>query len=401
MSPTAIERSAELQRRVFAEVSDAIVVFDAATARILDSNPAATRLFGWTREELLDLSIPDLAADPENARATVASMARRVAGVLRPRIAVRKDGSHFPVDIRFDQFPWRGGTACVAMVRDHSRRQRADDYLALKLRESIVRESLLSMSHELRTPIAAIKAFADGLRTGAVPEAQRRQFVNGIARQSERLAALVDHSLVLAMSEEAARNIRGPSTDLAAGVKETVADLQAWAGRRKVRLTACVPERMDVAIDRLELFRILQNLIGNGIKHNRPGGRLRVCAERAGSEALVCVCDDGPGIPPSELPRVFDRFYRGEAARRREVRGLGLGLSLVRELVEACGGTVWAESREGKGASFWVLLPLVRDPRGSSRKTLQLRDRKPASTIRCACPGTDAVTTKLPTGTNS
>src|SRR6185503_6389944 len=128
------------------------------------------------------------------------------------------------------------------------------------------------------------------------------------------------------------------------------------AEARNVALAASVPEDVVVTADRPRLEQVAANLIDNAVKYTPPGGRVDVDVRRAGDRAILRVRDDGPGIPADELPRIFDRLFRGDTSRTE--RGLGLGLSLVKAIVEAHGGTVDVVSEPGQGSVFTVSLPL-------------------------------------------
>lgn len=379
--------SAGLYRRVFHEVREAILVFDARSFRIVDANPAAERLTRYSRAELKRLTIPDLSSTPDDAREILGHYVRGTLKRLPSRALARSDGSTCPVEVTIGDFSCGRRRMLVSVMRDLTEHRRAQEWAKLRLKERLLRECLMSVSHEIRTPIAAVKTHAELLSHASRRGHPCRRFARVIVRQTDRLAGLVDRMLDLSAVEARARRRKPKPASLADAVRGTMGSLKAAAGSRGVSMQSKVPEGIEVAFDAVDLSRVLQNLLENAVKHHRAGGRVWVCAHRVGAEVLACVCDNGVGIPYKEQPRVFDRLQRGARARRLGIPGAGLGLTLVRELVEGGGGRVWMESAPGKGTTFWLALPLFAGGSALRSGPLQFCDHRgtaPSCPIRTA-----------------
>lgn len=224
-----------------------------------------------------------------------------------------------------------------------------------RLREGEKRQRafVAHLAHELRTPVSAIKGFAETLRRGALRDERRRgDFVRTIESHADRLAWIVDNLLSLS-ALEAGRALKLEPVEVKDEVAGYIASIATLTAAKRVRVVSTVPEGLRVLADRPHLLQALENLVGNAVKFNRPGGWVRVEASRMHGLVRLSVRDNGPGIAPSHLPRLFDRFFRGGDDR---APGAGLGLSLVRKIAVAHGGTVTVESRHGHGAAFHLHL---------------------------------------------
>jgi signal transduction histidine kinase len=211
------------------------------------------------------------------------------------------------------------------------------------------------VSHELRTPLTVIRGAGHNLQRGVVRDpAQVENYAGLIVKHADQLTDMVEQLL----SFSSARR-KGPvsreAVPLAPLVQE-VLDANA-AELSGVDVQVDVPDRLAVSGEPASLKRVLLNLVGNAAKHARSGRWLSIGARADGGSVYLRFTDRGPGIDREDLPRIFDPFYRGERARAEQIRGSGLGLSLVKEIVEAHGGIVSVESHEGQGAVFTVRLP--------------------------------------------
>ncbi len=220
-------------------------------------------------------------------------------------------------------------------------------------------------SHELRTPLAALSGFIETLKGPARNDtAARERFLDIMEAQAKRMARLIDDLLSLSRIELAAHVRPETRVELVPIVRQVVDALQMLARDRGVAVAVHAPaEPLVVSGDRDELTRVFENLIENALKYGASGKRVDITLSRAfnvsgGEEALVAVRDYGPGIPAEHLPRLTERFYRVDVAESREQGGTGLGLALVKHIMNRHRGRLTIESRPGEGATFSVRLPM-------------------------------------------
>lgn len=229
------------------------------------------------------------------------------------------------------------------------------------------REFLADVSHELRTPIAAMRTFNELLVEGAAEDpTTRNEFLEASRAQLERLDWLAQNLLELSKLDSGLVLLDLRPDDVRSAVEQAVEQATPTARRRGVNLTLDLPEHpIRVRHDPVRIGQVVANLIGNGIKFTPRGGEVRVEARQSlDGGATIQVSDTGVGIDPAELPRIFDRFFRGSRASEARGSGSGLGLAIVRSIVEMHGGTVVVESRLGGGSRFTVTLPVQPHPTG-------------------------------------
>jgi two-component system phosphate regulon sensor histidine kinase PhoR len=229
------------------------------------------------------------------------------------------------------------------------------DVTEAKRAEATRRDFVANASHELRTPIAAIRAAAETLLSGALEDpAAARNFLGIVSRHAERLARLTQDLLDLSRIESRQWEIAVAPVH-AAPIARAVVELLAGAARDKgLALASSVADEVVVKADARALEQVLVNLVENGVKYSAQG-RVTVSAGRDEGAWILSVADTGPGIERHHLARIFERFYRVDAGRSREQGGTGLGLAIAKHLVQAMGGDVGVESGEG-GSRFWVRL---------------------------------------------
>jgi two-component system phosphate regulon sensor histidine kinase PhoR len=232
------------------------------------------------------------------------------------------------------------------------------DLTRIKKLERTRQEFVANVSHELRTPLSMIKGYVETLLDGAKddPELATR-FLQTIDRNTERLTLLIEDLLTISELESNRVKLNLQPVNARSLTAKVIADMATRAATRNVKLLNEVPE-MEVAADAGRFEQVLINLLDNGIKYGRASGTVEVRARPADGHFLeFSVCDDGPGIAPGALERIFERFYRDDKARSRDQGGTGLGLAIVKHLVQSHGGKVWVRSEPGAGASFHFTLP--------------------------------------------
>ena len=235
------------------------------------------------------------------------------------------------------------------------------DITELRKLENIRREFVANVSHELKTPLTSIKGYVETLLDGAINDPEHNQeFLKTIQEHTNNLSQLIDDILDLSAIEAQRVNYRFEAVSVKEVVDRIVKALDPMAKAKKVAVMIDKPDTLPKArADREKLAQIVINLIDNAIKFNKPGGEVRLHAEPNGTTLKVQVTDTGRGIPPEDLPRVFERFYRGDKSHSHEVPGTGLGLAIVKHLVEAHKGTITAQSTPGQGSTFQFTLPLA------------------------------------------
>ncbi|MCL2878166.1 MAG: ATP-binding protein [Acidobacteria bacterium] len=239
------------------------------------------------------------------------------------------------------------------------------DISEIRRLERARRDFVANVSHEFRTPLSVIQGFAETLLDGALEDAENgRRFSKIIYEQSLRLSRLTDDLLKLAQIEAGQFMAELRSADLGPILESCVeaARVLIRSDQKELTLELEYPPSMPpLHADARSIEEILQNLLGNAIRYTPGGGRISVKASASGGEMALSVSDTGIGISSADRPRIFERFYRTDAARSRESGGTGLGLSIVKHLVEFHGGRVEVESEIGRGATFRVFLPLHKE----------------------------------------
>ena len=231
------------------------------------------------------------------------------------------------------------------------------DLTRLKQLESARQEFVANVSHELRTPLSLIKGYVETLLDGARdnPEVAAK-FLQTIDRNAERLKLLIEDLLTISELESGRVKLNLQAVSLSPVVGKVFEDFKTRADAKSMKLINQAPD-LAVRADADRLEQVLGNLVDNAIKYGRAKGTVTVGGSaREGGQVEVFVQDDGPGIPPEALERVFERFYRVDKARSREQGGTGLGLAIVKHIVQNHGGRVWATSEPGHGTTFYFTI---------------------------------------------
>jgi signal transduction histidine kinase len=226
---------------------------------------------------------------------------------------------------------------------------------ALEEQERMRRQFIANAAHELRTPLTNLQGYLEGLRDGVI-EPDRATF-ESLWDEADRLVRLSRSLDTLAAGDAASGTTTGTmELDLAAVIRSAVELTRAGALAGGLTLDVDLPETLPARGDPDQLAQVIGNLLQNAVRYTPQGGRIGVRGERRSGDILVSVVNSGEGIPAADLPHVFERFYRVEKSRDRARGGAGIGLAIVRQLVESAGGTVGAESGDGQ-TRFWFRLP--------------------------------------------
>jgi two-component system phosphate regulon sensor histidine kinase PhoR len=245
------------------------------------------------------------------------------------------------------------------------------DISELRRLERVRRDFVANVSHEFKTPLTAIQGFAETLLAGALDDEQNRErFLGIILEHARRLSRLTDDLLRLSQMDSDRLEMENDEVSVAQIVDICLETAQHRAAESGLRLKVNIPPKMPpVAGDRRRLAEVLQNLLDNARQYTPRGGEIELSAEVRGSEVVFTVSDTGIGIPQTDQSRIFERFYRVDAARSREAGGTGLGLAIAKHLVESQAGRIWVESEVGQGSHFHFSVPIF-DPQRVNHRTV-------------------------------
>jgi two-component system, OmpR family, phosphate regulon sensor histidine kinase PhoR len=352
-----LARDRSQMRAVLNTMVDGLLVTDGAgQVRLL--NPAAARLLGVTAATVTGKTVLDLTLD--------APLQSLVDEVLRTgAAAVCERSLRTPAERVV-------AVSAVPVGRDEGKGMRDEgrgmlgvvlvfhDLTAARRVERMRRDFVANASHELRTPLASMRLMVETLLSGAREDPEAAQhFLQILDRELQRMTALVNDLLELSRLDARAATAPTERIALAALAAELEVGWQAVARDRNLRLEVSLPEGLSVRGEVQGVRQILANLLDNALKYTPAGGQVRVSARQEGEFVLLEVADTGIGIPAADLERIFERFYRVDKDRSRDLGGTGLGLSIVKHLAQTYGGSVAVESRLNRGSTFRVTLPLA------------------------------------------
>ena len=340
---------------ILSSMDEGVVAVD-RDDRVVHMNAVAGELLGQVPEQCLGQLIWELTRDGDISRAL--AHARESGESTRVEVHLRSGTSPEERVLQLNASPLtdaegeRSGAVVVV-----------NDLTELRRLEGIRRDFVANVSHELKTPLAAIRAMIEMLVDAPdLSEEKQRDFHQRVLRQTERLTTLVQDLLTLARIEDQPPPASNSVVDLRDCVALARTRFLPQAEQQGLRLETRVPDvRVPIAADEEDLRQILDNLLDNAIKYTARGGHVEVLLQLSedGTSAQLEIVDSGVGIEPRHLDRIFERFYRVDKARSRELGGTGLGLAIVKHLALSLGGTVDVESAPGRGTRFSVELPLA------------------------------------------
>ena len=334
--------------RVLAYVADGVILVDSKGALQL-WNPAAEAITGVPAEAVVGRPVEEVIPGWE-ALARAVSIASAPAACASPATTLPVEIGGRELWLSIAGVSFEDGT--VYAFRDLTQERRLEQLKA---------DFIATVSHELRTPIAAVHGAAKTLdrEDFDVPDDLRRQLLAVISDQSERLARVVEDILLASQVDSGRLALASEQVDIADVAHRVIAAARTHAPEELSLELVAPPSLPAVAADADKLRQVLGNLVGNAIKYSHGTGRIEVRLEPRAAHLRVAVRDEGLGIPQAEQARIFEKFYRVDAKMGRGVGGTGLGLYICRELVRRMGGSIWVESSEGSGSTFFVELPLV------------------------------------------
>lgn len=316
--------------------------------RVVASNQAAYQLFTLSEAVLQSQRLTELTRNP----AIYGAFSGALKGEERSGVKVETHGPDRRIfDLRVVPLLASDGRTVQGAIGVFF------DITKLERLELVRQEFLSNVSHELRTPLTAILAFVETLEVGGIDDHEHSQrFLAIIRRNATRMHSLIDDILELSAIEAGNIQVKTEELQLHALVDDVITSLASGALAHRVVLENRVKSDVKVFADPRRLEQMLTNLIDNAVKFNRDGGHVIVRHEN-GFKDKIFVEDTGEGIPAQHLQRLFERFYRVDRARSRELGGTGLGLAIVKHLARAHGGEVAVESRLGEGSCFAIELP--------------------------------------------
>ncbi len=345
-----VTRQRNEQEAILTSMTEGVVAID-AEGRILRLNQAAGDL---------------LNADPESCvgRPLVEIIRNVDLGVIVRRILSSGETIEEEISLRQGEeeqhFQVRGTTLWNAEGQRMGALLVINDVTRLYHLEDVRRTFVANVSHELKTPITSIHGFIETLRDGAIRDPKKAdRFLEIIQRQSSRLNAIIDDLLQLSRieSKDQIDKIQRVSSNLKSILESAVTDCSALAGKQGVAVEVECPDALSITVNPRMIEQAVSNLLDNAIKYSEAGESVRLLARQVGEAVVIHVRDQGPGIAAEHLPRVFERFYRVDRARSRDLGGTGLGLAIVKHIAQIHGGSVSVESKPGRGSTFSIHLP--------------------------------------------
>ena len=374
-SPNETLRTSEMRyRRLFESARDGILILNADTLRITDVNPFMFELLNYTRDEFVEKELWEIGVFKDKAASQEAFRELQLTGYLRyENLPLQtKEGKLREVEFVSNVYDEGSHRVIQCNIRDITDRKRAEEERKLLLESaqaaraeadvanSIKDEFLATLSHELRTPLTSILGWSHLLDNGKLDEEAAKRAVETIVRNAEAQKLLIDELLDISRIIIGKLRLDVGPVQLAPMLESIVDGMRPAADARNIQLRTALDQSVDPIFgdpDRLQ--QVFWNLLSNAIKFTSQGGKVLVLLERADSNLEITISDTGQGIARELLPYVFDRFRQSDSSSSRTHGGLGLGLAIVRQLVELHGGTVSAESPgEGEGSTFKVRLPV-------------------------------------------
>lgn len=333
---------------ILASMAEGVVAVD-RNERVVHMNNIAGDLLGLKPEKVRGRPIWEVTRIPEISEA----LAETMGAAPSVERAIRLPGPNDRI-LQLRGTPLRDGDGALAgavLV--------IDDVTQLRRLETMRRDFVANVSHELKTPVTAIRGFVETLLDDPeVPAATRRRFLERVRIQGERMSRLVSDLLSLSRLEAETGALELHPLDLRETALDSFQALRPNGEAKELQLEVALPDEPVVVMAEEEVLRqAFSNLVDNAIKYTPRGGRVSLRLECKGDHVLVEVQDNGPGIDLRHQGRIFERFYRVDKARSRELGGTGLGLAIVKHVVRVLGGTVTLDSTPGRGTIFRILLP--------------------------------------------
>ena len=331
---------------IFNSMVEGVIVID-KTGHISSINPTVENIFGVLKKDAIGKIFLEAVRNNDMAE-VISTILKNGMPVFKEMVLVYPVRGIFEVSATpvFDNDAISG---CLLVIHDITE---------IRALEKMRSDFVANVSHELKTPLTSIKGFVETLLEGALDDKENnRNFLKIIQEHTERLNSLVEDLLSLSHLESKEITLVKSSFDLSQQLQKVLMGFDAQAKKMNIDIKNDMPAGLTVSADKNRIEQVFTNLIDNAVKFNNKNGTIRIYSEEESGKIKVFVEDSGMGIPPKDIPRIFERFYRVDKARSRELGGTGLGLSIVKHIIELHNGSIGVESTECFGSKFWFMLP--------------------------------------------
>ena len=357
----ALKQSEEKYRELINTSTDAIISAD-QHMRVTIWNKGAEKLFGYTEKEMLGQSVIKIVNEMDRKRMVVGYDSfnnkgpSKISGNIIETTGLRKDGTQVPIEISMSTRKAGDVFIATAIIRDITARKEAEE--KLRKIDQMKSEFLSNVSHELRTPLQSISGFTKLIMTGKVPDpATQQEFLQIIDSEVLHLGNLINSLLDMSRLESGRFQIYKKNVSMRDIIIDTMKTLHSLAREKNITLNETLPKQLpEMEADTDRMRQVILNLVGNAIKFSDRRSSVDIKVTVQNIDLLFQVIDQGTGIKKEDMTHLFERFYRAEGETVRG--GTGLGLYISKQIIDAHGGRIWAESKYGEGSTFSFTLPL-------------------------------------------